>query len=256
MSLSGRAGQMVPPTRRTFLQGATGLATLLTGCSALTDGSAGSTRTPTREAEPAADGPGAGAETDPASVLVRVDGDRQPVWLADPDAADGGRPSPHPEETHLESWVVDDAARADRVTVADGVDARRVEAFLDGTDFAAETVYVETVRVDACFRLELCHVRWTPTEVSTDYARAVRPYDEECAVDERVFETRLVRIPDAIDADDVHSYASSIGSGTCDRRRARAVAEGGSGSGPTTPGSQAESGSGTDTAATEVIPDE
>jgi hypothetical protein len=182
--------------------------------------------------------------TDPETLLLRAATDHPPVWMSEPNSEGDGRPTPRERDRWRDSIVVDDSARADRLSVVDRVDRERVESFLAATEFATETVYVETGAVEECFRLDLCHVSWTPTEVSTDYARRSRPYTERCAVDEWVTETRLIRIPDAIEAEDVDSYSSSVGTGVCDRRRRRGESAGGGGS---RPGDERDSGTGTTT---------
>jgi len=60
-------------------------------------------------------------------------------------------------------------------------------------------------------------VSWQSDSVDSDYTQRLRPYDEHCAADAHVFESRLIRLPVALDADAVNSYSSSIGgSGRCD----------------------------------------
>lgn len=223
---------MVPLTRRDLLQGAAGLTAALAGCSGLFDGSAESTRTAPRE-EPDG-GPASGSSTDPATLLIRVDTDRPPLWLSETDGSDGGRPTPSERDRWRDTILVDDAARADRLAVARVVDRDRVASFIGATDFSAETVYVEMQEVGECFRLDLCYVSWTPTEIATDYTRRSRPYTERCAVDGMVIEARLIRIPDALEADDVTGYAASVGTGGCHSRRASG--DGTGGSGPATTG--------------------
>lgn len=214
---------MVPPTRRALLHGAAGLTTALAGCSGLLGGEDESTRTiPADEPD---DGPESGSVTDPETLQVRVDTDRPPIWLAESNGDADGRPTASERERWRDAIIVDESARIDRIGVAETVDRNRVESFLAATDFETETVYIEMGAVEACFRLEFCQVSWTPTELSTDYARRSRPYTERCAVDEWVIEAWLIRIPDAIDADDVNGYSSSTGSGACDRGRGRAEGE-------------------------------
>lgn len=213
---------MVSPTRRALLSGAAGLAAGLSGCSGLLDGSAESTRT-----EPRDDGSASRSETNPETLLLRVDAERPSVWLARSDSDADGRPTASQRERWRDHIILDDSARAGRLRVADTVDRDQVRSFLTATDFEAETVYVETGSVEECFRHTLCHIRWTPTEISTDYTRLSRPYTERCTADERVVEARLIRIPDAIEADNVNSYSSSVGTAGCDRRRDSAKGEGG-----------------------------
>jgi hypothetical protein len=209
---------MVSPTRRALLSGAAGLAAGLAGCSGLLDGSAESNRTEPR------DDSASESETNPETLSVRADTDRPPVWLAKSDG-DDSRPTTREHEHSRRHIVVDDSARADRLMVADAVDRGRVQSFLAATDFETETVYVEMGSVEECFRHTLCHISWTPTSISTDYVRQSRPYTERCAVDDRVIEARLIRIPDAIEADDVNSYSSSVGTGVCDHRGGNAEGE-------------------------------
>lgn len=216
---------MVPLTRRALLLGAAGLATGLAGCSGLLDGSAESTNTAPRDGSDG--GSASGSVTDPEPLLLRVDTDGPPIWLAKPNGEADDRPTASERDRWRESIVVDAPARADRISVVDDADREQVESFFAATDFAAETVYVEMGAVKDCFRLELCHVSWTPTEISTDYSRESRSYTERCAVDEWVVEARLIRIPDAIEADDVNGYSSSVGTGTCNRRGERAEGDGG-----------------------------
>lgn len=222
---------MVPPTRRALLQGAAGLTVALAGCNSLTDDS--TDPTPTASEDTIADGPASGSTTDPDVLLLRTNADRQPIWLGDSDDEADDRPTAAERERWRDSVIVDDSARAERIRVADTADRDRVESFLAETDFEAETVYVEMGNVEECFRLTLCRISWTPTEISTDYSRRTRPYTERCEVDEWVLEARLIRIPDAIEEDDVNTYSSSIGGGSCDRRQARAEGEGGSDSSST-----------------------
>jgi hypothetical protein len=216
---------MVPPTRRALLHGAAGLATTLAGCSGLLDGSAESTRTAPRDGSNG--GPASGSVTEPETLLLRVATDRPPLWLAKSNSEDSGRPTASERDRWRDSIIVDDTDRADRLSIADTVDREQVESFLGATDFAVETVYVEMGAVEECFRLDLCHISWTPTEISTDYIRRSRSYTERCEVDEWVIEARLIRIPDALEADNVNGYSSSVGTGACDRRRGRAKGEGG-----------------------------
>lgn len=234
---------MVPPTRRALLHGAAGLTTALAGCSGLLEGSTESTRTAPREGSEG--GPGSGSVTDPETLLLRVDTDRPPIWLAKSNSEADGRPTASERDRWRESIVIDDTARADRLGVVENVDREQVESFLAATDFTAETVYVEMGAVEECFRLGLCHISWTPTEVSTDYTRRLRSYTERCAVDEWVIEARLIRIPDDVEADNVNTYSSSVGTGACDRGQGRAEGEAGA-----DPASASESNTRTGTATT------
>jgi hypothetical protein len=208
--------------RRESLAAVAGAAATLAGCTGLPGSSGEATSTMAVDSRDGGGGAGGRRATDPDMVQVRVDSDRQPVWLLESDAGDGGRGTARRDERFLGDVVVDTAARAERIAVADEVDETAIRSLLDATDFATETVYLESLQVDSCFRLTLCQITWSDDEVSTDYARLGRPYDEPCAVDERVFETRLIRIPAALDADRVTGASTSVGGGGC-RRRRRAV---------------------------------
>ncbi|EMA26343.1 hypothetical protein C443_01307 [Haloarcula argentinensis DSM 12282] len=158
-------------------------------------------------------------------MVTRVDTDRQPVWLDDED----GRPTESPRSRPTESEIIDTAAKADRVSVVDDADRSEIRSFLDGTDFDTETVYVQTVTIEECFRLTLCQIRWAADNITTDYGRVSRPYDEPCTAGNKIYAVWVIRIPDTVNADDISSYSSSIGGNSCERQRAGA--EGGSESG-------------------------
>ncbi|KAA9395892.1 hypothetical protein Har1130_15500 [Haloarcula sp. CBA1130] len=152
-----------------------------------------------------------------------MEADRQPVWLADGDS----RPTESTHSRRLESDIIDTAAKADRVTVAEDVDWSPIRTFLDETDFDTETVYLQNVMIEECFRLTLCQISWTTDNISTDYGRVSRPYDEPCAAGNKVYAVWFIRIPDTVKADDISSYSSSIGGNSCERQRVGV--EGGSG---------------------------
>lgn len=216
--------------RRESLAVVAGAAATLAGCSGFASSSSESSATPAADGQEP-DGPKSGSTGDPEMLLVRTATDRRPLWLADPDAEDGGRPTASRRTREHDSIVVDSQSRADRLSMADAVDSQRVDSFLSATDFETETLYLETIQVRACFELVLCKVSWRPDEVSTDYGRHGLPYGTRCRVDEHVFEARLIRLPERLDADEVNGYSSSIGGGRCGGGGPRAVAEGDGGSG-------------------------
>jgi hypothetical protein len=154
-----------------------------------------------------------------------VDADRQPVWLDDGD----GRPTESPHSRRLESEIIDTASKADRVTVAEDVDRSLVRVFLDETDFDTETVSLQTVMIEECFRLTLCQIRWTADNITTDYGRVSRPYDEPCIAGNEVYAVWAIRIPDTVNADDISSYSTSIGGNSCERQRVGVEGESGGG---------------------------
>jgi hypothetical protein len=201
-------------TRRSLLQAATALTAGLAGCGGFNSGS--SSRSDTVAAGNAGP-PDSNSDTDPPQFLARAGIARPTVRLVDPDeetAKDDDPDRRGPQESYA---VIDSRETADRLTVADGVDTDgELESFLEATDFDTETLYLQTHAVQECFRLELCWVSWGPDEIRTDYARTLRPYDETCAAEDRAFESRLIRLPVALDADEVRSFGTTIGSGSCD----------------------------------------
>ena len=219
---------MVPHTRRRLLQAAAATTAALAGCNGLSDEESSSSRV----SEGGTTLPGGSSTDGPETLFVRADTATRPIRLGDPPEATPDRGERRRRRREIE--IVDSEATAAELTTTDGVDGADVEAFVAATDFDAETLLLQTGRPEACYRLRLCSVSWTDSEVQTDYVRRLRPYDERCAADETVFESRLVRIPAAIDADSVNSYGSGVSAGgSCDGRVAGA--EGSAGSGPATP---------------------
>ena len=218
---------MVPPTRRHLLQAATAVAAGLAGCSGLAGDESSSGRS---VSEGGTTLPKGASESDPDVLLVRADTDRPPLRVVDRDA-EQTEPEPRDRQRRrIRSDLIDSASRAERLVVADGVDGGSVTSFVSETEFGSETLYLESKLVEECFRLELCSISWRSDEVQTDYVRLLRPYDESCSAGERGYESRLIRIPGAIDRDEVNSFGSSVGgSGGCDGRRA--VGADGSGGG-------------------------
>jgi hypothetical protein len=188
------------------------------------EGSDESTRTASENDGSAA--PGTGSESDPEAVVTRVNADRQPVWLGN-----GSRPTENRHSRGIESEVIDTASKADRLAVAEDVDRSPIEIFLDETDFETETVYLQNVMIEECFRLTLCQISWTTDKISTDYGRVSRPYDEPCTAGNKVYAVWFIRIPDTVNAEDISSYSSSIGGNSCDGQRVSAEGESGGGSG-------------------------
>ncbi|WP_253736904.1 hypothetical protein [Halohasta salina] len=165
------------------------------------------------------------AATDPAVLFRRADADRPPIRLADDgDEADSSR---RPDDHRPSTKVVDDTATADRLVVDESVDSHReapssdLASFRSSTDFERETLYLETKQVRQCFRLSLCYIAWD-TGIETDYGRLLRPYDEQCTADRRVFESRLIRLPVALDADEINRFGSSTSSSACRPRQPQA----------------------------------
>lgn len=235
--------------RRESLAAIAGVAATLSGCAGFGSSSSSATSSPTASERTVSDGPSSGSLRDPALLQRRSDGSRPPIWFGEQDPDEVGRPNAPERRRVLESTVIDTASRAGRLSVADGIDREAVDEFIAATDFATETLYLEQAEIGECFRLHLCRIAWQPDQVSTDYGRQTRPYSERCAVDQRVFEARLIRIPDPLDSDTVHSFSRSIGTASCgeDGMRAEGVSgsgsDAGSGTGgePTTPAGEMDS---------------
>lgn len=224
--------------RRESLAAIAGVAVTLSGCAGFGSSSGSVTSSPTASEGTVSDGPSSGSSRDPALLRRRSEGSRPPILFGEQDGTDSGRPNASERRRVLDSTVIDTASRADRLSVAAGIDRTEVDAFVAATDFATETLYLEQAEVGECFRLHLCRIAWQPDQVSTDYGRQTRPYSERCAVDQRVFEARLIRIPDSLDADTVHSFSRSIGTASCGEDGMGAAGARGS-------GSSSRSGSGT-----------
>ena len=163
--------------------------------------------------EPNADPPD-DAVTDPASVVVRAPLD-EPVLR---EGTDGTDPD---SDARVDEWrhnLIADSETAASLSVADVDSAEAARQFLEATDFDAETVYVERHAVGECYDQRLCWIRWTAERVETSYARVLRDADVACSADVRVGVTHLVRLPAALDPDQVSRFSSSGGSGRCRRR--------------------------------------
>jgi len=197
-------------TRRQLLGAAAAVAAASAGCSGLVGDGSGSSRSVSEGGRDAdfADT----SERNPETARFRTDGDEPPVRFPDGDRPDSelGR------RGHIESDVIDTAARAGELETAASVDDERLEAFISETSFDAETLYLQSLRVEECFRLELCRIGWSSDEVQTDYGRSLRAYDERCEAEVRRFESWLVRIPEALERESVSSYGTSVGGGGCE----------------------------------------
>ena len=177
------------------------------------------------------------ATTEPPMLVRRSgsDAERPAIRLAEDEADEADDRSPF--RGHY-SWttLVDSASMADRLIAdgpndssngsadsRDGSDDRRVDlaSFVAETEFDSESLFLETHRVEQCFELSLCYISWQSNEIRTDYGRVVRPYDEQCTADVNVFESRLIRLPVALDADETGGYGSTTRSGRCLRARKR-----------------------------------
>lgn len=206
---------MVPLTRRRFLHATTVVAGGLAGCSGLTGDAARSSRSASETM--GSNVPTSNTETDPPTIVRRADSEVPPIRLADPEREDADSPEPDGHSSRITNDLIDSRSRSQQLTVADDGDDDTVSSFVSATDFDTETLYVESARLEECFRLHLCRISWQPSSVQTDYVRRLRPYDERCTVDEQIVESRLIRLPVALDEESVNSFGSTIsGSGRCD----------------------------------------
>ena len=194
----------MPPSRRALLSAAAAAATALAGCSGT--GSTDSDSANDRSA-PVGDG-----GDPPPYAYLRADGPTELAWFESDDGDRGDR------SAHLDRLVVDTEDRAASVEYADVDGAGAVREFVTGTDFETATVVVDQRSVEACYRLELCGVQWSATEVDFDYSRVGLAYDVSCEADAEATEARFLRIPDALDRDSLSSFSSRIGRGGCPER--------------------------------------
>ncbi|RDZ62066.1 hypothetical protein C5B90_17030 [Haloferax sp. Atlit-12N] len=80
------------------------------------------------------------------------------------------------------------------VVEPDGIDEAR--AFIDETDFDAQTLVITQHRPDACHRVKLLYVTNPPdSAVLLDFCYPLRPASVECSVDDRHVVASLVRLP-------------------------------------------------------------
>lgn len=209
---------MVPPTRRRLLHAAVAGLAGLAGCGRLTGSAAETSRTVTEHG--GSTRPPNSTDRDPQTVLLRS-GSPPPIRPPDFERERGDPSRRERFSSRVTNAVLDSRSAAERLTVAPGPDRDTVSSFVAETDFSRQTLYLETNRMQECYRLKLCYVSWSSDRIETDYVRTLRPYDERCSADESAFESRLVRLPVPLDEDDVNSFASSIGGGgQCDHGRA------------------------------------
>jgi hypothetical protein len=202
---------MVPPTRRALLASVAATGVTLAGCSSE------SVSSPPRHDPPE------NADLDPASVHLRHDADTPPIWYAEVNSpVDPATDSP---EWYTTRTVVANPADRDRLQFADVEGADAARRFAAETDLETETLYLESKRVEACFRHELCHVTWSSGEIDTDYGRYYRDADVACELDVEHRASWLVRIPDALDPEAINAYGSGLSGSGCHEPRWARVSE-------------------------------
>jgi hypothetical protein len=193
---------MVPLTRRRALAGAATLLAGLAGCG-------GSEETavdvnPREEPENVA--------TDPERYALRNPTEERAVTVSDDGEELDGR-----KRDAARRGVVADADTAAVLSFADIKGANDARAFVSATDFSAATLYLDRMPVDECYRMELCYVTWTETEIQTRYGRQYRDWDVACDAEETDTAVYLIRIPAALDPRSVSSLGGGYHSGSCRR---------------------------------------
>jgi hypothetical protein len=195
------------PTRRRLLRSAAALVGVgaVAGCNGTAESSG------TAVADPDPDPPD-DAVTDPESVVLRAPPDELVLREAtDTDTESEG-------DARIDEWrhnLIADAETAASTSIAEIDGAGEARQFLDETDFGTETVYVERHVIGECYDQRLCWIRWTDERVETSYGRVLRPAEAACSADARVGVTHLIRLPVALDPDEVSRFSSSGGSGQC-----------------------------------------
>ncbi|MFB6127689.1 MAG: hypothetical protein ABEJ79_10415 [Halolamina sp.] len=208
----------MPSSRREFARVAVGVLGVTAGCGDATSG--GRLATDSTDSTDTA----VNVASDPPHVTLRRDATEPVVAAADETPGAEGR-----ESLPWDTTLVDgsEVAASLSIDADDGVD--RAREFLDATDFDAETVYVEEHAVGECFARRLCRVRWSETEIETEYADELRDADVACDADGRDAQATLIRLPAVLDSGRLRSRSSASGSGDCDEP-GRAAGEGGGGS--------------------------
>jgi hypothetical protein len=217
---------MVPHSRRDVLHVASAIAaTGLAGCSGVTNTTDTPSPTEAVEGAPGSGGTPAGElpvfQLRATAAVPIATGERE----TETDVVSGERRPPR-QQRHE---IIDSKRAAstlrinERAGLTEAVErpGDALAAFLDETDFSAQTVVLESNAVADCFELRLCTVDWSDSSVETDYTRVLRAYDEPCATRRSAYESRLIRIPEALDGDAINSYSTGIGSsGRCHEQRA------------------------------------
>jgi hypothetical protein len=154
---------------------------------------------------------------DPESYSLRNPDSDTVFWSGERPTTTGDDEGLH-HESHRFVATPEDAAS---VSFADVPGADEARAFLEATDYDAETVYAEQWFVGECYAQELCYVQWSETEIETSYSRRYRDADVRCETDARDVVATLIRLPEPFDPSEVHGYGSSRGSSTCEERNER-----------------------------------
>lgn len=179
------------PSRRQVLLGAPAALLGLAGCS----DAAGPTRADRATG------------ADPGTVRTRDRGTVRDPAVVKPRNLDGGPVIVDPGAEGRRSVgreLVGDRSRAAELAFAPGVPrehVRSARAFLDATDFSAESIYVSHAHIEACYRFRIHSVTWDRPRrrVEFEYCRELRPPDVHCRADARETVGIVFRIPTPLD---------------------------------------------------------
>ena len=193
---------MVPLTRRRALRGAAALLAGLSGCNETTGGFS-STATMSSDGRPE------NALTDPERVAVRTDSRDLVAWRdgeKTPEEGDGERRFP------TYGFVASESDR-ESLRFADVDGAEAAKTFVDETDFETETIYYLQAEVRECYRRELCYVAWADDRIETRFAWRLRDAQAACDADARVLSAWFIRIPEALDPDEITRFSTGSSGG-------------------------------------------
>lgn len=201
---------MSPRTRRQTLHGAAALLAAFAGCSG--ESSHSSSHGPGREDYPE------NVELDPETYSLRnpTGGPavrRRPETTSEDDDR-AGRDEDERRRVH-DYWFVASTADAKDLVYADVDGAAEARRFVEGTDFDSETIFVYQQTVGECYRLELCYVGWSADEIDTRFGRLYRDAHVACEVENEDAVATMIRIPEAIDPNDVRGFSFGGSSGGC-----------------------------------------
>jgi len=201
---------MVSLTRRHALRGVAGTLAALAGCSS----DPAPTGTPV---EP--DGRRyENVERDPNYVALR-NPDREPTaWLA-PEETDADDPTEERRLNRPDDGLIADRETAEGLRYADVSGVEEARAFVADTDFDSETLLLDSRGVEECYELRLCYLTWSAEEYHTWYLRTYRPADIAWEADDREQVLYLIRIPDALDPEEVRGSGSGVSTNRCSGER-------------------------------------
>ena len=196
---------MSPRTRRQTLRGAAALLAAFAGCSGTS-----SDRSNDEPHYPE------NVELDPETYSLRNPGGGPVVRRRSESTTEGENGDDGGESPSFRGyWFVASSEDAKDLVYADVAGADEARRFVAATDFDEETIFVQQRSVGECYRLELCYVGWSGTEIWTEFGRRYRDADVACEVGAESAVAILVRIPDVIDPERNHGFGFGVRSGGC-----------------------------------------